>query len=357
MPTVLAKLLLPHLLSRISSWNPPIALALGWTISTFVVDVSPPNVTPWVRIFAVSLASITAATGDVLWLGLLRHYGKSGLTGWGLGTGLGGVVRAVFPYVLTVHMRQFLRVGLGYSWYLVPLMLVSHYLILPPPSPAGSLDEESNSKEDIELEVDASVHLLHNAASNPRTPLDRARANWELGKRLVRPFVLPLALSFVGQSAVFPGFSRAMTVMSEFGTYWAFVAVYGLIFQLGNLVARSSFLISKPPKSRTALAALALGCFVLGFHTYSLLMAESGLVFAFVFLTGLAAGATYMGTFSAAVEVKIFESGADRGFGLGFISVGEPAGLILGGLAGAVMESALCSIKLDGSGRWCSTTR
>lgn len=357
---MLAKVLVPHLLPWFSYRRVPIAVALGWAVSTFVIHVSPPNVTPLLRIFGVTLSSSTAAVGEVLWLGRLRHYGKQGLAGWGIGTGVGGVVCAVLPYVLTVRMGQFVRYGLGYAWYLVPTILVSHYLILPSPSLANERDGRSSLEGDIELDGETRGRLLERIPSKPRAPLEYAQANWGLAKRLMRPFVLPLALAFAAQSAVFPGFSRAMPVSHEFGSYAAFVAAYGLALQLGNLVARASIVVAKPPRARATLPVLAVGVIclhVLASGASSPALAGSALVFGLVFLAGLAAGGTYMGTFAAAMEDKGFESRGQHEFGLGFIGVGESAGLILGAMAGAALEVVMCGMPLEDGERWCDTTR
>lgn len=303
----------------------------------------------------MALASAGAAAGEVLWLGMLRAHGKPGLAGWGLGTGMGSVVCAVLPYVLTVYMGRFLRTGLGYAWYLVPLMLVAHYVVLPPPPPAGTRgDGDDMSKAGIELDVEASGHhslLMH---PEPPSPLGTVHANLDLAKRLARPFMLPLGLALFGQSVVVPGFSRAMIATSQFGTYTTFVAAYGLAFQLGNLTARSSVLVARPPRARAMLAMLAASVCLLTWAGISPVLAEPTLVFTLAFVAGLGVGAAYMATYEAAVEEK---SQSNRGFRLGVVGVGEPIGLVLGGLVSVAMEAALCSSELDGNDRWCHTTR
>jgi battenin len=364
LPALLARLPIAHLFwgrnphASTQHWNTPLAVASAFTVGAFIIYVCPPNVTPVLRILGVALASAGAAAGEVLWLGMLRAYGKPGLAGWGLGTGMGGVVCAVLPYVLTVYMGRFLRTGLGYAWYLVPLMLVAHYVVLPQPPLAGTRAEDDDDddmfKADIELDVEASGRQSLLSPPEPSSPLGRVHANLDVAKRLARPFMLPLGLALFGQSAVVPGFSRAMIVTSEFGTYTTFVAAYGLAFQLGNLIARSSVLVAKPPRARAMLAMLAASVCLLAWTGISPVLAEPTLVFTLAFVAGLGVGATYMATYVAAVEEK---SQSNIGFRLGVIGVGEPVGLVLGGLASVAMEAALCSGELDGNDRWCHTTR
>ncbi|KFH47535.1 Protein btn-like protein [Hapsidospora chrysogenum ATCC 11550] len=361
LPALLARLPIAHLAwgrnphaSR-PHWNTPLAVASAFAVGAFIIYACPPNVTPVLRILGVALASAGAAAGEVLWLGMLGAYGKPGLAGWGLGTGIGGVVCAVLPYVLTVYMGRFLRTGLGYAWYLVPLMLVAHYLVLPQPTLAGTRGDDGDmSKAGIELDVEASGHhslLMH---PEPASSVGSVHANLDLAKRLARPFMLPLGLAMFGQSAVVPGFSRAMTVTSEFGTYTTFLAAYGLAFQLGNLIARSSVLVTKPPRARAMLAMLAASVCLLAWTGISPVLAEPTLVFTLAFVAGLGVGATYMATYVAAVEGK---SESNRGLRLGVIGAGEPIGLVLGGLASVAMDAVLCSSELDGNDRWCHTTR
>ena len=361
-PAVLARLLFPHLWSRCIShrWAPPL-LALGWAASTFITYISPPNVDPWTRILAVSLASITGAAGDVFWLGRLRYYGKPGLTGWGIGTGLGGVTCAVLPYTLTVYMGKFLRHGLGYAWYLVPLMLASQYLVLPSPP---STDEprrgrSSSLDEDIELDDEVSTRLLDQSAASKsrRGSLGHALGVRELGKRLMRPYILPLALGFAGSALVFPGFARATRVSSDFETYATFIAGYGWVFQMGNLITRSSLFSTQPKYWWFWPVMLAIGTSLLALDAFVPFMAGSMFMFGVVAMAGMAAGWIYMAIYTAALEDREFESGAHREFGLGLIGAGESIGVILGGLASVVLEASLCGGKVDGLERWCDTTR
>lgn len=179
---------------------------------------------------------------------------------------------------------------------------------------------------------------------------------WRLLHSLTKPYVVPLALCGIGQAAAFPGFSRAMGVSSPFPTYSSYIAVYGVVFQAGNLAARALFSLSKPPRAKSGTGFMLLALLVLFFNTSLLFTAAPLFTFSLVGIVGFAVGLVYVGTFSAAIEQTSYMSGINLEIGLGFISVGESAGLIIGGICGAVLEGTMCggtgSAQAHGT-RWC----
>jgi MFS family permease len=78
-------------------------------------------------------------------------------------------------------------------------------------------------------------------------------------------------------------------------------------------------------------------------------------VYAALFIVGFAVGTTYMTTWSTALEATEEEAGVTRQVILGAVGVGEPMGLVLGGLLGAEWEGLMC--EYGRGGRWCSSTR
>ena len=359
LPALAAKLLFPHIRHIVPYWFLPILFSFGWIATAIVAYYTPPNVTSALRILTVVLASVISAAGDIFWLGLLRYYGKIGLQGWGMGTGSGMIVCAVMPYILTVVMGKFLRSGITYAYYLVPVMLLAHWFVLPPAPKPRNGEPGARFKPDghdgLDEEESASL-IIQDSAALPVTMRQRFQSNIRLLSQLVSPFILPLVLGSAGQAMTYAGFSRAMASSPYFSRYTTYLAIYGFIFQSGNLIGRSSMIIARVHKTKVLIVAMVLGTCLVLLNAVFLFVSTPVIVFPLVFAIGTSVGLVYIETFAAAVEDKTFHSGADREFALGTIGVGEPAGLWLGGLIGSLLESSLCGMQLGSGQRWCDTT-
>uniref|UniRef100_A0A8H7NK13 Protein BTN n=1 Tax=Bionectria ochroleuca TaxID=29856 RepID=A0A8H7NK13_BIOOC len=358
-PALVGKLLLPQLLrSWLPYWFRPLLICFGWIGSAVIAEATPPNVDPRLRILCVVLASIQAAGGDVTWLGNLRHYGKPGLVGWGIGSGAGSAVSAVLPYFITVTRKMFLRDAVGYIVYLVPVVIVSHFFILPPFPTSESQDRAQHSKDDkekLERYEPAGMSLI-DAPTKPMKAMERIEANNRILSRLASPYVIPLFMSSIGYAVLYPGFVRAMGIVPSFDRYTSYLAAYGLIFQLGNCMARSCLTLIRFRNTRLMFALLGLVFLALLCNSVFSIATAPILVFPLVFIGGFATGAIYIDVFASLVEHRDHESGADLEFALGAVGVGEPAGMLLGGLIATVLEQWLCGSGLAAGERWCHTT-
>lgn len=359
LPAVATKLLLPHLLyNYVDYWKRPVVLAGGWVITAIVACFTPPNVTPQLRVLTVVLASVISAGGDICWLGLVRYYGKHGLSGWGLGTGAGGIACAVLPYVLTVSMGTVLRSGILYAYYLAPLILLSHWFIIPAaPTPKFS-NSWASAKGDDDSDPDSSAQLLiQDAPTNSMSAWQRVDCNLRLVSKAASPFILPLLLSSTCQFIIYPGISRAMAITPVFDRYSTYLGSYGFSFQLGNCIARSSLLVDCHYRRKWSLM-------VMGFST-ALVLLNAGFVFEAapipiflaVFVIGVTTGLVYIETFSTALEDRAYLSAKDKEFSLQLIGIGEHGGLLLGGLIGNLLEINMCGMMLGTGDRWCHTTK
>jgi battenin len=340
-------------------WLRPALFTLIWGIAAFVASVTPPNVPPIFRIATVFAASVVAAAGDISWLGQLRSYGKLGLAGWGMGTGLGGIVCAVLPHFLTVGMHRVLRACVEYAWYLAPMLLVAQWIILPKPL-VNALSHGRHDKHDDDIddiEDDTAELLVRDPPAVTLTLKQRFEANWKLFRALTSPYVVQLFWGLAGQAMAYPGFSRSQGISASFDAYPGYLAAYGLSFQLGNFLARSAVLFIRAKRRRTMLAVLAGTVFLLLANTVFMAVVTPGIIFVIVFCAGVAAGTIYVETFSVALEDKIYESEAAREFGLAVIGVGEPGGLILGGILADLVETTLCGGAIDTVNRWCHMTK
>lgn len=367
LPAIITKLVLPHAIHLklpLPSWTRPVALTLGWTITTTIAYLTPPNVPPPIRIFTVVFASFLSAAGDVFWLSDLRAYGKTGLQGWGAGTAAGLVLGAVLPYWMTVIMGAFFRNTIPYLSFFVFLLAVAQLIILPhaPLSPirttVGSLRKHDWDDSADEVEETTSFLVQDDPLTPPVTNTQRLQSNLRVLSTLAYPFILPLLLCSAGQAMTYSGFSRAMATNPSFERYTAYLAAYGLVFQLGNLIGRSSLLFSRVPVpgTRTLISAMAISAAAVLLNAAFLVASSTVVVFPLVFAVGVSVGLVYVETFAAILE-KAVSLSVEKAFSLGAVGVGESAGLFLGGLVGYVLERTLCGLEVGSGQRWCDTTR
>lgn len=359
LPGLAAKLLFPHLGPKVPYYARAFGLSILWGLAAFVIYVCPPNVTPTLRVLIVMLASALSATGDLSWLGMLHHYGRPGLAGWAWGTGIGGMLVAIMPYALTVKMGMFLRASIGYTWYLVPIMLLSHLFVLPQP-PSGDFQPVLGQYKDDDLNVDSeedeSVGMLtRDPPTMPTSFAQQIESNLRLTGQLVGPLMLPLFFGSVGQGVIYPGFSRSMAVTDAFDGFLSYFAVFGLSFQLGNFISRTAILFLSFRKIKTLLLVLAVISLLFIINGMTLAASSPAVIFTMGFLGGLTWGHTYISTFAAALEDNSYNSGADREFSLGVIGAGETAGLLLGGIMAARLETGFC--RMGVGNRWCDKVR
>lgn len=362
LPVVVAKFALPHLFYYVPYWLRPLGVGFLWTIATFVSSVTPPNVEPPVRVGLVFVACSLASATDVSTLGLLRYYGKLGLVGWGFGTGVGGIICAVMAYVVTVGVGGFLRDSITYAYYLNAMILLAYYVGLPG-KPSGSparADAMARNRVDLSLEdAEEPSGTLLVKEPQPRATrfVQRVEQNVKLASSLTGTYMLPLFFAFVGQAIVFPGIMRALGTSPAFDSFLSYSAVYGLAFQLGNLVSRSSILFVRYQKARPLLIRLGIVAAVIVINASFLIVSLPFAVFALAFLVGLIGGAVYINTFAAALEDPALELDADREFSLGVLGSGESAGTLVGALFGTLLGSLACGMELGAGQRWCHATK
>lgn len=317
---------------------------------------------PGIRVFTVVCASLLAAAGDIFWLSQLPSYGKPGLQGWGLGTGAGLVIGAVLPYWVTVIIGGFFRDIIPYLSFAVGVLVVAHFVVLPrAPTPRMRTVAGSVLKPDQDDEAaEESAHFLiqDDSPALPMTSRQKLHSSLRTLGGLAYPFILPLLICSAGQALTYSGFSRAMATTPSFDRYTAYLAAYGLVFQLGNLTGRSSLLVSRVPvpDTRTLIAAMALGAGAVLLNAVFLFASSTVVVFPLIFAVGVSVGLVYVETFAATVE-KPASSAAEREFSLGAVGVGEPVGLLVGGLIGYFLERTLCEMEYGSGERWCDTTR
>jgi hypothetical protein len=84
-------------------------------------------------------------------------------------TGLGGIVCAMLPHILTVSIHKVLRTCVGFVWYLMPMLQIAQWVVLPKPLidsvGQGRRDKDDDDVEDIE--DDSAGLLVWDAPSAP----------------------------------------------------------------------------------------------------------------------------------------------------------------------------------------------
>ncbi|KAI9163927.1 Protein BTN1 [Paramyrothecium foliicola] len=353
LPAIAVKFLVPHIIPYVANWLRPIAVAAGLLLASILIDLITPNVHPPVRILMTLLAAAATAASEISFLGFLQHYGKAGLAGWGVGTGAGAIAVAVMPYVLTYRMGLFLRSAVGYTYYLIPSMLIAYYIILPRvQTPQGS---DKHSGQDLDIESENGEFLVQSVSAS-LTFRQRIERNLKLIGSLATPYMVPLLASTAIGGIIFPGVTRAYAISSSFGAYASYFSAYGLAFQLGNMLGRVSAVFARSPKTRNPNIRLCAIAAVIVLNACLLFITIPFFVFVAVFGVGFLCGTIYSNTFAAALE----EPGAaavDREFSMGVIGIGETAGILAGACIGAVLETSFCALSLGDGQRWCHAVR
>lgn len=333
-----------------------------WILATVAANAAPPNVIAPIRVLIAVLASATAAVGDVFFLSRLSLYGKAALAGWGTGTAVGGALRAVLPVLVTVRLGVMLRSVTGYAYYLVGALVAAWFLVLPS-SQSHRMEtltaEGKFAVEDETFSETFGIQRLSTFAAKRCSSFsfwERFRRNMLLlSNKLLGLYIDPLLLVTATQIFVLSGTPRASMALPGFSSYSTFSAAYGLAFQTGNVIARSTALLVRTRRPRLVFAML-MACSLAAILNKALMLSENAYVaFGVVSAVGWCSGTMYMNTFGAAMEYLSRNPEEDAEFALGSIGVGQTVGLLVGGLAGVMFEAELCGLG-SRSGRWCATT-
>ncbi|KAL6872010.1 batten's disease protein Cln3 [Trichoderma novae-zelandiae] len=360
LPALAVKLLIPHTLHYTPPWVWLLLLTGCWILATIAANAAPPNVIAPIRILIAVLASATAAVGEVFFLSRLPRYGKTALAGWGTGTAAGGALRAVLPVLVTVYMGIMLRSATGFAYYLLAALIAAYLLVLPSLGAyklgALAVEPELAVNDEGISEFGSPKFTLRPAETSSSISFsERVSRNMQLlSNKLLRLYINPLLLVTATQIFVLSGTPRASIALPNFSGYSPFSAAYGVAFQLGNVMARSTALLFRARRPRL-IFALLVACSLAAILNTALLVSENAYVsFSLVFAIGWFSGIMYMSLFGAATEYLGRNPDVDAEFALGSIGVGQTAGRLVGALAGVTFEARLCGLA-SRNGWWCST--
>ncbi|KAF9873563.1 golgi integral membrane protein [Colletotrichum karsti] len=333
LPSIAVKLSLPFVIHRVPCRVRPLVVAICWLIAKKVADDTPPNVLPPVRIAMSLLSSVSAAVMEVSCLGMIGHSGMHALVGWGFGTGVGLVSNAVWPFMLTHKAGKVLRSATGGVYYLVALLMFSHFVVLPQRLTKWEGGHRQERAHDDDEERRSFIEGGRHGRRPSGSGSTETRA--QLLHGLVRPNMLPL---FAASMLLFlqQGITRTLDG-SVFGTFSRFAATYGVSLHLGTLVARSSVNLFPVRNLRLSLVALVTVAVFAFFNAVFLV----SIYFAFflAFLAGLSSGSVYIN-----VLAKVMEGTRDlndREFSLGVVTAADAGGIATGGLLSAFLEGKM----------------
>ncbi|KAG8406684.1 hypothetical protein J3458_021020 [Metarhizium acridum] len=353
------KVLLPHVLCHVAWWLRPCFLTACWILAAAVTAAAPPNVAPPIRILMTMLASASAAAGEISFLSQMRYYGRWGLAGWGVGTGIGGVVVAVMPHVLTYGMGMVLRDSLHCVYYLVGILLAAHFVVLPP-APLPRISTKSPWTTPTLNDEEENIPLAPERRIPKPTATLRSRAKRSL--TLVRPllvkFILPMFVASSVQAFVFPASIRLQPMSASLGAFAHFKAAFGAAFRMGDFVARSLLLLFQWKQLYPLFVLLGVSSGLQLINLFFLIASSAFLLLLLASSVGVAGGAIYMAVLSAVLNyIENDARLADADFCIGMVSSGETGGMMLGSLLGGLMEMSYCASDTGARGRWCTSTR
>ncbi|KAK1658823.1 batten's disease protein Cln3 [Colletotrichum godetiae] len=347
-PVLLTKLTLPFIIHRIPCRIRPLLVAVVWVILKRIADDTPPNVPPPIRIATTIIASAASAAMEVSCLGTLGQAGLPGLAGWGFGTGAGSLENAAWPFLLTYGAGKLLRSATTYIYYAVALLLVAHFVVLPPRFSKRCTKNDARGKQHENVIVEEGQSFLWHDRS---AGLNHERSRFESLRNLIRSEISPLFIASAAMSLPQYGLARPLEG-SAFETFAHFYTTYGMALHLGVWIGRSSLKILPVRNLRLHMTTLFVWVALSFFN--AMFLVSTHLAFFMVFLIGLAAGSVYVNVLARLVGEG--RETAAREVGVGFVTAGDAGGLLVGGVVGSLLEMTMCRSLVDGK-RWCNRAR
>jgi battenin len=373
MPSFLTKLIAPYFIHRVPySVRVVIMTAMSCT-GMFIVALSTPydqggSVVP--KLLGIIMASLSSGGGELSFLGLTHYYGHFSLAAWSSGTGGAGLAGAGLYVLLTTTFGFSVAHSLFASAFLPLIMLVSFFGILPREplrlakrkreyQAVGQDDEallngddEDVSNGDLSASLTRSTHSTFTTTSTS-TSQTSFLTNLRRAKSLFLPYMLPLLLVYIAEYSINQGVAPTLLFdldSSPFDAYRDFYPMYGLLYQVGVFIARSSTPFIRihnlylPSLLQVGNLALLIS------QALYFWMPSVYVVFGVIFWEGLLGGAVYVNTFA---EILDTVSEDEREFSLGATSVSDSGGVCVAGFIGMALEVGLCSWQVRHGRNWC----
>ena len=373
-PSFLTKLVAPYFIHRIPYAVRVVVFVALSSAGMLLVALTPPTQSVAIKLIGVLLASLSSGGGELSFLGLTHFYGPMSLSSWGSGTGAAGIVGAGLYVLLTDWMSFSVKRSVLASAVLPVIMLVSFFVVLPkgPLLAAGAKEYEPLPNHELRDEEPedmpagaASASLLAPDSGVSSTAYAAASqdedtkavvslaANLRRARSLFFPYMVPLLLVYIAEYTINQGVSPTLLFpldSSPFSEFRAFYPFYGLLYQVGVFISRSSMPFIRIRRLYLPSLLQVANLLLLTAHGIWNFIPSVYIVFLIIFWEGLLGGAVYVNTFS---EIMHNVPVQDREFSMGATSVSDSGGICIASLISMPLELFLCSWQVRHGREWC----
>ncbi|KAK9473573.1 batten's disease protein Cln3 [Dipodascopsis tothii] len=321
------------------------------------------------RLFGVALASASSGLGELTFLALTHFYPPVTMLAFSSGTGGAGLVGSFCYLMLTTWLRLSVRLTLFLSG-LLPLTFFGAYFWLLPPPDAGLAAQSGTfgaapyaplADEEVSLaDADTTAASAASAATAVPASWDDALASAKrtLGRLqpLVVPYMLPLALVYIGEYIINQGISPTLLFPLDempFGEYRDAYVTYGTLYQLGVFISRSSSSFVRVRRLYVPAVLQLLNVIILTAQSMFVILPNVYFVMALIFYEGLLGGLAYINTFLLVSEQTPVE---EREFAMGAVGVSDSGGIVVAATINLMLEGWLCGYQQAAGRPYCTMT-
>ncbi|KAA1098092.1 battenin CLN3 protein [Puccinia graminis f. sp. tritici] len=319
------------------------------------------------RLFGISLASLSSGLGEMTFLQLTTRYqGQPGVSWFASGTGAAGVFGAALWWLLR-HLG--VQIGLGLSSVLPICLSFTYFFLLPPPSLLPPVTIEARGGYAVVPETDQTGLSTELPALLVKSPELTFAEKLRLAKPLLIPYMLPLFAVYFAEYTIntgiaptllypppqpdsHPVFSLVFKNLRDYYPFWQ------LTYQIFVFFSRSSMAIFRFPALPRTLIPLPSLLQVLIFCTL-LLEASSGflsrlvsvewiyfLVFALISLEGICGGLAYVSAYYW-LGMDGHDLDQENEFRMACVGFADTFGILLASLFSSWLEPRLCGIQVS----------
>lgn len=281
-----------------------------------------------IKLFGITLASLSSGLGEVTFLQLAHFYEESSLNGWSSGTGGAGLVGSgvylLFTTILKIDVKTTLLLFTVFPFGFL------YYFKLPNLPEYQSIENEPLK--------DLNQHFSQTSSKI---------------LKLLKPFLLPLTSVYFAEYVINQAVSPTLLFPIEnspFERYRDIYVTYGTLYQLGVFISRSSASFIRIKNLYLPSILQFINLFILIIQSLFYFIPNVYIIMLIIFYEGLLGGAAYVNTFMLIIEVI---PDTEREFCLGTVSMGDSLGVVLAALFGLWLEPQLCGYQVNHGREWC----